>query len=166
MKKVTFKIFVTETIQHKANLRTAVAMYPLKKDFENMYNESTTDLEALERAKKYFTQELMRKEYDAFKGGFPENYPFAVLRGPKIELVIRKDGAWAKGKYYSSEHNKTVDGRVKIIRYSNGIAHFFVECLDKTLKVADGLWDEMYTNGDGDRFSIEEELKEPERFTL
>lgn len=63
-----------------------------------------------------------------------------------VTLVAK--GKFIKGTYTAHEYCAEVNGKARLIKYSNGQKEVEVKCLDKFLKVADGFWkfDGSFTN--------------------
>lgn len=65
---------------------------------------------------------------------------------------------WVQGEYYAHEYDQYAEARARKIEYSSGYYEFEVQCLNKSLRVLDGLWDKndayepRLTNGCGDYF--------------
>lgn len=84
-----------------------------------------------------------------------------------IYPVASKEGKWVQGFYFAHEYDRDVDGRARRIKFADGkglLIHqvIEVECLDKTLNVMDGYWDDEGSgrigNGSGDYFYPEKEI--------
>lgn len=73
-------------------------------------------------------------------------------------LVEETIGPWIGGVYYAHEYEQFVRGRGRRYSYSNGYVIYKIECLDETLMVADGFWEESSGNGSGDTFEADTEL--------
>lgn len=73
-----------------------------------------------------------------------------------LELVTLVKSKWAYGEYEAHEYDQFVRGRVRRHKYSNGYIEYEIECLDKTLSVADGMSDDYQGNGCGDNFELME----------
>lgn len=73
-------------------------------------------------------------------------------------LVEETVSPWFIGSYYAHEYKLFVRGRGRSYNYGNGYVIYEIECLDKTLVVADGFWEEHSSNGCGDTFQEEEKL--------
>ena len=72
------------------------------------------------------------------------------------EIVSCVEGKWIQGEYFTHEYDVYVLGRGRKLSYSNGYTEYQIECLNKSIEVADGIWDEAgctrVYNGCGDYF--------------
>lgn len=80
-----------------------------------------------------------------------------------FELATCKKGRWIPGEYYAHEYDQYVPGRGRKISYSHGFVEYEVECLDKSLRVLDGIFEDVGNskigNGCGDYFYPERMFK-------
>jgi len=58
------------------------------------------------------------------------------------------------GEYYAHEYDKYTRGKARRITWSNGLVEYEVKCLDKSLDVLDGFWEDLSGNGCGDTFEL------------
>lgn len=111
------------------------------------------------RAVKIMTEGVMKR----YLTDFPEDKDDIL----DIYPVVSKNGKWVQGFYFAHEYDRDVDGRARRIKFADGkglLVHqvIEVECLDKTLIVMDGYWDDEGSgrigNGAGDYFYPEKEI--------
>lgn len=80
-----------------------------------------------------------------------------------LEWVTKTKGKWIKGEYEAHEYGEYVEGRARLIKYSNGFKEVEVECLDPNKRVLDGMWEYDGTgtlgNGCGDYFTPFERME-------
>ena len=89
------------------------------------------------------------------------DYLFSSMVNVSHEFVTSTKGKWVEGEYYAHEYDAYCEsrGRGRKISYSNGYVEYEIQCLDKTKRVADGIWDKndigvsRIGNGSGDYFT-------------
>jgi hypothetical protein len=130
------------------------------------YPKTYSAFELLEQAKTHTSDQIkasIRKDLDViFKSEFQKKMMLKDLDDPKItfQLCCYYTSSWIQGEYYAHEYDKWAFGRIRKIEYSNGNTAYQIECLDKTLSVMDGVWDDPSNNGCGDRFEQNSSFKE------
>lgn len=116
--------------------------------------------------KKHFTKDKIIEDYNNILKKDPHAQEYMYLKADGVEtaepVMIYKKTKWIGGEYYAHEYDKYVSGRARQVMYTNGYSEYEIECLDKKLKVADGIWEELTSNGMGDDFEPHEILKEIE----
>lgn len=112
--------------------------------------------EVLEEYKKLISREELIKIFESDRSKFGMT---PILEAEHIELVTGKATKFVQGLYYAHEYGKHVEGRGRVWLYSNGYKEYEIQCLDKTLKVLDGFWEDSDNNGCGDRFLAQKSLE-------
>lgn len=79
--------------------------------------------------------------------------------------ILPKPAArWIGGEYYAHEYDDYVEGRARLLKWTKDFYELEVECLDKSKRVADGIWEyepkaNQQNNGCGDHFMAYKEIK-------
>jgi len=113
-----------------------------------------THQQLLPSIKRTFPRERL---LESFLSRNPDQKDYAI--DLDFEIVFNSNGPWVKGLYFAHEYNRSVPGKIREISYNNGFSEYEVKCLDKSLIVMDGFWQEADSNGCGDRFYADKSLK-------
>ena len=76
-----------------------------------------------------------------------------------FQVVLKPRTRWVSGEYYAHEYDQYAEGRARLVKWSETYQELEVECLNKSLRVLDGIWEYESTgsgrqnNGCGDTFS-------------
>lgn len=116
--------------------------------------QKISDKEILEYAQKNYTYDKMLKIFNQCKKDLQNKIPSYNPEVIKLEMVMPTKGKWFSGEYYAHEYDQYAEGRARKITYSNGYYEYEIECLDKSLNVLDGVWEDPYSNGCGDTFEL------------
>ncbi len=82
-----------------------------------------------------------------------------------FQVLAKPRTRWVSGEYYAHEHDQYLDGRARLVKWSETFQELEVECLDKSVQVLDGIWAYESTgsgkqnNGCGDTFSPDKMIK-------
>lgn len=82
-----------------------------------------------------------------------------------FKVLPKPTARWVQGDYYAHEYDEYVAGRARLLKWTDSFVELEVECLDKSKRVMDGIWEYEQTgsgtqnNGCGDKFHPSKLLK-------
>nr|WP_229650389.1 hypothetical protein [Vibrio splendidus]MCC4883054.1 hypothetical protein [Vibrio splendidus] len=153
------KLFILATIQNPPTFFSALPTQEtlILDTFFNVKGGQGTD-----KSKKVaqLQDELTTEEVTGFL--FSQDEKAKLL---SFKIVAKPQVRWISGEYYAHEYDEYVEGRARIVKWTESFHELEVECLDKSKRVADGIWEFEDTssgtqnNGCGDKFLPSKRLK-------
>lgn len=145
-----FYIYVIEKFDSGRTFGS-ILPFAIKVPFDERLPEEETLLKELKEKHEKQIRKMAKENNEKF--GFKTEIE-------DIEIVARDESEWVQGEYFAHEYGEYVQGRARRLTYSNGFVEYQVECLESKYSVLDGIWEDLYGNGCGDRFEPFARFKE------